>query len=87
MAKRFKRAKLGIESIKKEIEAHFKKIEGDIRNKNFDRGKYHIKEVSRSLIDALKHKLKILGEPDKDIKKYEEILNGLKGKLEKVEKG
>jgi len=83
MAKRSKRIKTGIESIKKEIETHFKKIEEDIDSGNFEGGRYHIKELDQSLIDALKYKLKLIGEEDEDIKKYEERLQILKDKLEK----
>ncbi len=82
MVKRAKRAKTATVNIKKEIEAHFLKIEEDINNGNFERGKYHIKEIDRSLIEALKNKLRILGEEDEDIKKYEERLEALKKKLE-----
>lgn len=88
MAKRSKRIKTGIESIKEEIEIHFKKIEGDINNGDFETGRYHIKEMGRSLINALKYKLGLLGEDgehDKDVRKYEERLKILKDKLEKGE--
>jgi hypothetical protein len=83
MAKRSKRIKTGIESIKNEIAAHFKKIEEDIENKDFETGRYHIKEINRSLINALKNKLKILGKEDEDIKKYEEKIKELENKLGK----
>lgn len=84
MAKRSKRIKTGIESIKEEIEAHFKKIEEDIDSGNFERGRYHIKEMGQSLIDALKYKFELLGKEgeDEDIKKYEDRLQILKDKLE-----
>lgn len=82
MAKRSKRAKKGIESIKKEIEVHFQKVEEDIDNENIERGRYHVKELDRSLINALKNKLKVLGKEDKDIEIYEERLDKLKEKLE-----
>ena len=65
-----------------ELEAHLKKVEEDINNGNFERGRYHTKEISKSLIDALKHKLRILGEKDKDIEKYEERLKNLNDKME-----
>ena len=61
MVKRAKRIEKGIESLKKEIEKHFKKIEGDILEKNIDRGKYHLKEIDKSLLKALEIKIKILG--------------------------
>ncbi|MBS3075176.1 hypothetical protein J4429_01825 [Candidatus Pacearchaeota archaeon] len=82
MAKRTKRLEKGIESIKEEIEIHLKKVEEDINNGNFERGRYHTKEISKSLIDALKNKLRILGEKDKDIEKYEERLKNLNDKME-----
>jgi len=82
MVKRIKRIKTGIESIKEEIEVHFKKIEEDIGNKNLDRGRYHVKEVSKSLIEALKNKLRILGQEDKDVEKYEGRLKELRERLE-----
>ena len=39
--------------LKKEIEEHFAKIEKDIKEGNIDRGKYHIKEIDKSLLKAL----------------------------------
>lgn len=83
MAKRTKRLEKGIESLKEEIESHFAKVEEDINNENFERGHYHIKEISKSLIDALKNKLRILGKEDRDIEKYEDRLKELNDKLEK----
>lgn len=77
MVKRAKRLKTGIESLKKEIESHLKKIKQDINNKDFDMGKYHIKEVNRSLIHALRYKLEILGIKDKDVEKYEKEIKKL----------
>lgn len=58
MAKRAKRIEKGIESLKKEIEEHFDKIEEDIREENIDRGRYHIKEIDKSLLKALEIKIK-----------------------------
>ena len=83
MAKRIKRLEKGIESLKQEIETHLRKVEEDISKGDFERGKYHTKEISKSLIDALKNKLRILGEEDSDIEKYEERLRILNNKLEK----
>ena len=50
MVKRVKRAEKGIESLKKQIEEHFGKIEADIRNNNTDRGRYHVKELDTNSI-------------------------------------
>ncbi len=80
MARRTKRLEKGVERLKQEIEIHFKKIEEDISKGDFERGRYHTKEISKSLIDALKNKLKILGVEDSDIKKYEERLSIVKNK-------
>jgi len=78
MAKRAKRIERGIESLKKEIEDHFNKIEQDIREKNIDRGRYHIKEIDKSLLAALEIKFKILKiESDKSLSLYRERLNKL----------
>jgi len=64
MAKRTKRAEKGIEGLKKEIEEHFNKIEEDLLEGNIDRGRYHIKEIDKSLLKALELKIKILGISD-----------------------
>ncbi len=82
MVKRAKRLGSGIDSLKKEIEKHFKKIEEDIREKNIDRGKYHIKEIDKSLLKVLEIKIKILGAEDDSIQIYRERLEKLKKSLE-----
>lgn len=43
MVKRAKRLEKGIESLKKEIDEHFSKIEQDLAEGNVDRGRYHVK--------------------------------------------
>ena len=43
MAKRTKRTKKGVESLKKEIEEHFLKIEKDIKENEIERARYHTK--------------------------------------------
>lgn len=58
MGKRIKRLEKGIESLKQEIEKHFLKIENDLKQGEMDRGRYHIKELDKSLIFALEMKLK-----------------------------
>jgi len=45
VAKRNKRLKKGIESLKKVIEEHFLKIERDLGEDKFERGKYHVDET------------------------------------------
>jgi len=81
MAKRAKRAKKSIESIKREIEEHFLKFEEDIQENNFDRGRYHATEMSNSLFRSLEAKIKILGIEDNSIKSYKERLKPLRKEL------
>ncbi len=79
MAKKFKKIEKGIESLKKEIKKHFEKIEEDIKEKNINRGRYHIKEIDKSLLKSLEIKMKTLGLKDKEfLKKYRERLDNLK---------
>lgn len=83
MVKRIKRAEKGIESLKEQIEKHFDKIEADILEKNIDRGRYHIKEIDKSLLKALEIKIKLLGvEKDNSIKDYKEKIKKLRKILE-----
>jgi len=82
MAKRNKRAQKGIESLKKVIEDHFRKIEMDIKEKNLERGRYHYKEIENSLIVALGGKLKILKQDESLVESYKQRLKKLKEKLE-----
>jgi len=83
MAKREKRLKKGVESIKKEIKEHFEKIEDDILNEDEDLAKYHIREVNLSLINALLKKLSQLGESSKE---DQEFIDKSKNKLEEYKK-
>jgi hypothetical protein len=83
MVKRVKRAEKGIESLKKQIEKHFSKIETDIQEKNIDRGRYHLKEIDKSLLNSLEIKIKILGiEEDKSVQIYKQRLEKLRKNLE-----
>ncbi|MFA7708109.1 MAG: hypothetical protein WCX73_04105 [Candidatus Pacearchaeota archaeon] len=83
MVKRVKRAEKGIESLKKQIEEHFIKIETDIRERNIDRGRYHFKEIDKGLLKALEIKIKILGvEEDKSVQIYKQRLEKLRKSLE-----
>ena len=82
MAKRIKRVEKGVESLKKEIESHFLKIENDIKENNIDRGKYHIKEIDKSLLKALEIKMEILGIKDDSIQSYRKRLNKLKNDVD-----
>ncbi len=82
MAKRVKRLEKGIESIKKEIEEHFLKIDEDIAEKDYDAGKYHVKEIDRSLFVALEHKISLLRADEK----YVELVKSYKNRLEEYKK-
>ena len=81
MVKRAKRVEKGIESLKNEIEEHFFKIEKDIQENNIDRGRYHIKEIDKSLLKALEIKINFLGIKDNSIQNYINRLNKLKKSL------
>jgi len=82
MVKRSNRAKTAIESLKKQINEHFLKIEEDIAKNNSDLGRYHIKEVNKSLITALEKKISFLGMSDEDSK----TIMGFKRRLEEYKK-
>jgi len=82
MAKRVKRAEKGIESLKREIENHIQKIEKDIEEGNIDRGRYHIKEIDKSLLKALELKMEIAGVENEDILLFRKRLGELNKKLE-----
>jgi len=81
MAKRVKRIKKGIESLKEEIEAHFNKIEEDRRGENIGREIYHIKEIDKGLLKALEIKIDILKIKDNSVEKYRERLERIKKEL------
>ena len=84
MAKRTKRLKSAIESYKKEIEKHFGRLDKEIDEKDEILARYHIKEIDKSLITALKQKIGLLGETRRDselIKKYKNRLEKYKKKL------
>jgi hypothetical protein len=82
MAKRTKRLEKGAESLKEEIEEHFKKIEEDIKENKIDRGRYHIKEIDKSLLKALEIKIQILGVEDNSVEIFRKRLEEVKKKLE-----
>lgn len=82
MGKRFKRVEKGVESLKKEIEEHFLKIKKDIQENMLDRGRYHVKEIDKSLLKALEIKIDILGVEDDSVESYRERLGELRDMLE-----
>ena len=78
MAKRIKRVEKGVESPKEEIELHFQKLENDFLEGKLDRGRYHAKEIDKSLLKALELKLSILGVDDDSLGIYREKLDKIK---------
>ena len=84
MAKRVKKLEKGIDSLRHEIEKHFDKIESDIQEKNIDRGRYHVKEIEKSLLKALDIKIQILGTTDNSVNLYKEKLENVKKLLDEV---
>ena len=78
MVKRTRRLEKGLESLKKEIEEHFSKIEKDLEENMLDRGRYHIKEIDKSLLKALEIKIEILKIKDDSVKFYREKLDKIK---------
>jgi hypothetical protein len=82
MAKRIKRIKKGAESLKKEIEEHFLKIEEDFKENQIERARYHTKEIDKGLLKALEVKLKVLKiKDDSSLKIYRARLDNLRNKL------
>jgi len=83
MANRTKRLKRAIGSYKKEIEKHFEKLDKEIDKKDEILARYHIKEIDKSLITALEHKISLLDGPEDSglIKRYKNRLEEFKKKL------
>ena len=81
MAKRYKRAIKGIESLRKGIENHFNKLEKDIMENNFERGRYHFKELDLSFLPALEKKIKIAEKSNVELEAYKKRLALLKSKI------
>ncbi len=81
MAKRSKRAKKAIESLRKQIEEHFEKLEQDVKNGNFDLGRYHYNEIDFSLLTALVEKIKIIDGDMGIVEEYRGKLERFKGEL------
>ena len=83
MAKRSKKLKSAIESYKAEIEKHFEKLDNNINEQDEILARYHIKEIDKSLITALEHKISLLDGPEDSglIKRYKNRLEEFKKKL------
>ena len=81
MAKRNKKLDQGIESLKREVEKHFDKLDKDIIENDETLARYHIKEIDKSLITALEHKIKLLGGNLELIQIYRNRLESYKKRL------
>ncbi|GEM_PF-4594535 len=84
MVKRVKRLEKGIESLKEEIEEHFNKLDQDILEKEDILAGYHVKEIDKSLIRALEHKMSLIDGGNK--KEHIELINEYKKRLEDYKK-
>lgn len=82
MAKRNKRLEKGAESLRNEIEMHFLKLKKDFETGNLESGRYHLKELDKSLIFAFEKKLEILGMENDLVIGFKERLEKLKRKFE-----
>jgi len=82
MAKRSKKLEKGAESLKREIEEHFKKVENDIEENEINLGRYHIKEIERSLLFTLERKINLIGAGEE----YSELIKAYKKRLEEFKK-
>lgn len=85
MPKRSKRLKKSIESVKKQIDEHFDKLERDIKEKNEVLARYHIKEIDKSLIGDLENRIKLLGGKDlRIVERYRKRLGEIAKRVESV---
>jgi hypothetical protein len=83
MVKRNKKIEKGVDSLKREIEEHFSKLEEDIKEGMIDRGKYHFKEIEKSLLKSLELKIQIIGIKDDSIELFRMRLEKIKEMLDK----
>lgn len=82
MVKREKRLSKSIESIKKQIDEHFKKLEKDIKEGNEILARYHIKEIDKSLIGDLEYRMELLGKVDKIVlERYRKRLREIENRV------
>lgn len=77
MVKRSKRLERGIESLKKEIEEQFSKLDEDLIEEDEILAKYHIKEIDKSFIVALEHKMDLINQNNENIELIKEYKNRL----------
>jgi hypothetical protein len=82
MVKRDKRLGKSVESLKRQIDLHFTKLENDINEKNDILARYHIKEIEKNLLDSLEYRMNLLGKIDKALlEKYRKRLKEIEDKL------
>lgn len=83
MPRREKRIEKSLESLKKQIESHFEKLESDVRKGDEILSRYHIKEIEKSFLVNLEGRMKIIGETDeKLLKSYRKRLNKIKERFD-----
>jgi uncharacterized membrane protein (UPF0182 family) len=85
MSKKKKSLK-SIESLKNQIEKHFKKIEKDFQEKNEVLGKYHIKEIDKSLLKALAQEMEFINKIDSELlQRYKQRLQDFEDKFSSLD--
>lgn len=82
MTKRSKKLEKSIDSLKKQIDIHFDKLERDIKEEDDVLARYHIKEIEKNLLDDLEYRMGLFGRTDKNlIEKYKKRLKELEDKI------
>lgn len=79
---RIKKISKSVESVKREIEKHFAKLEKDINEKNEVLSRYHIKEIDKSLLSFLEKRLNLLKIDKTLLQQYRKRLESLKEKAD-----
>jgi hypothetical protein len=89
MAQKFKDIKERIESLEKQIEIHFEKLEKEIKGGDFNSGRYHVKEIELSFLKNIEKRISIMQKHGKEIdselvkriESYKKRLEDLKEKV------
>lgn len=79
---RIKKISKSVESIKKEIEKHFTKLEKEINEKDEILSRYYIKEIDKSLLSSLEKRLSLLKIDKTLLQQYRKRLESLKEKAD-----
>ncbi|MEX0921046.1 MAG: hypothetical protein WDZ62_02165 [Candidatus Pacearchaeota archaeon] len=84
MVKRSKRIEKGIESIKKQLDSHFEKLEKDTKKGDEILSRYHIKEIEKSFLKDLEYRMRLIGNLDRPLlERYKKRLKEFKEITEK----